>query len=508
MAMTDDGSRAMQREVELDGGAVLSNTLGVEEVFETRKTAELAAEHGFARIALQMPDELIPLAWELVTSIKRELVRVGAEADVFVLGDTSFGSCCVDDVAGQHYNADLIVHYGVSCLSEPSRTPVHFVFGRLELEVEAAAQAIANALSDTTKTVMLFRDVRLDYATDALVKALKAQGVENVVAPHLRGGFQPSQPKDQPLEEQILERGTVLGHQVEWPETDPEHDQPEIAIVYIGSEGPHVAQVALKWGHLASQVLLYDNNTARVVDASSRGSALLRKRFVKIQHAKDAQIYGLLVGTMGVRGYEKVLAHLTKMIADAGKKSYTFLMGKINPNKLANFASTVDAYVLVACPLNSLLDSKEVFTPVVTPLELEIALGLREWSGTDYSCHFGDLNFEASVDENADSDNEAPHFSTLTGGFVHNTTRGKHGSEDAHAARDLPAGSDSSGAVSTSKGAHVTLRYSSPAGELLAKQTFQGLETNKGDKVATAARDGQTGTASGLAQIGEFETLR
>jgi diphthamide biosynthesis protein 2 len=47
-------------------------------------------------------------------------------------------------------------------------------------------------------------------------------------------------------------------------------------------------------------------------------------------------------------------------------------VGKLNVPKMANFLE-IDIFVLVACPENSLVDSQEVFKPVVTPLEMEIA---------------------------------------------------------------------------------------------------------------------------------------
>jgi len=36
---------------------------------------------------------------------------------VFILGDTSYGSCCVDEVAASHIEADGIIHFGRACLS-------------------------------------------------------------------------------------------------------------------------------------------------------------------------------------------------------------------------------------------------------------------------------------------------------------------------------------------------------------------------------------------------------
>lgn len=39
------------------------------------------------------------------------------EANVQILADTNYGSCCVDEVAAEHMSADAIVHYGRACLS-------------------------------------------------------------------------------------------------------------------------------------------------------------------------------------------------------------------------------------------------------------------------------------------------------------------------------------------------------------------------------------------------------
>jgi diphthamide biosynthesis protein 2 len=52
-----------------------------------------------------------------------------------------------------------------------------------------------------------------------------------------------------------------------------------------------------------------------------------------------------------------VIEHLKRMIRQAGKRYYLFSVGKLNVAKLANFPE-IDIFVLVACPENSLIDSK------------------------------------------------------------------------------------------------------------------------------------------------------
>jgi hypothetical protein len=91
-----------------------------------------------------------------------------------------------------------------------------------------------------------------------------------------------------------------------------------------------------------------------------------------VQRAKDAKTVGILAGTLGVADYLQVLAGLKKSCNLAGKKTYTFIMGKLNPAKLANFME-IDVFVLIACRENTLIESRDFYKPIVTPFEMEMA---------------------------------------------------------------------------------------------------------------------------------------
>lgn len=39
------------------------------------------------------------------------------EAEAVVMGDVTYGACCVDDYTARALGADFLVHYGHSCLS-------------------------------------------------------------------------------------------------------------------------------------------------------------------------------------------------------------------------------------------------------------------------------------------------------------------------------------------------------------------------------------------------------
>jgi hypothetical protein len=77
-------------------------------------------------------------------------------------------------------------------------------------------------------------------------------------------------------------------------------------------------------------------------------------RYYLVQKAKDSQVFGIVVGTLGVSKYLSVINTMQQLISLAGKKSYVLSVGKLNVAKLANFAE-VDMCVLVSCPESALV---------------------------------------------------------------------------------------------------------------------------------------------------------
>jgi len=139
--------------------------------------------------------------------------------------------------------------------------------------------------------------------------------------------------------------------------------------------------------------------------------------------------------------YLPLIRYIRKILASHRKKSYTISVGKLNPSKLANFLE-IECFVLVACPENSLIESREFFKPIITPYELEVALRQEiSWTGR-YVLDFGQVleegkvnkqdvdeirnnnHFQAKVDDkdtegDAQQDFDKPQFSLVTGRYRH-----------------------------------------------------------------------------------------
>lgn len=64
-------------------------------------------------------------------------------------------------------------------------------------------------------------------------------------------------------------------------------------------------------------------------------------------------------------------------IRSSGKKAYKVYMNEISPQGL--MAYRVDAFVSTACPRLAMDDYSRYDKPVLTPIEAEVALDIREW---------------------------------------------------------------------------------------------------------------------------------
>lgn len=239
-------------------------------------------------------------------------------------------------------------------------------------------------------------------------------------------------------------------------------------------------------------------------------SRMLRRRYFLLNKAKLATTIAILIGTTSNSySFRRLLSRTRDRIQSTGRTAYTFAVGKLSTagHKLANFAE-IDCFVLISCGESITqfwqMERDDMIVPVLSPAELDVALGFREWDGR-YSCDFGDLirwdeadahdnncqPFDLRDTENkgvnernheSSGDDDEPFFSMISGKYEHSkaiTTMMNH-SVDLGA---LP-------------GQGILTEYRSEAAEFLNKREYRGLETNVGETKVQAAVLGKVGIAS------------
>lgn len=71
------------------------------------------------------------------TTIADILDRFANGAEAIVMGDVTYGACCVDDFTAASLGADFLVHYGHSCLVpvDQMKLPALYVFVDIQIDL-------------------------------------------------------------------------------------------------------------------------------------------------------------------------------------------------------------------------------------------------------------------------------------------------------------------------------------------------------------------------------------
>lgn len=262
----------------------------------------------------------------------------------------------------------------------------------------------------------------------------------------------------------------------------------------------------------------------------------LRRRYALLTSLSTCSIFGILINTLSVRNYLETVSTIKTLIERAGKKSYTFVVGKVNAAKIANF-DEVGGWVIVGCWESSLIESTEFYRPIITPFELSLALkgdGERMWTGewrgdfegleTDMTYAVvdggigkddGDGKGEQNGEQDGgdlDSEEESapPEFDLRTGRYI------SHSRPMRTTARSNPPTSELSQSVTEAskvltrraKGDLATVNGAvSPGAEYLRSQrTWTGLGSDFHEEEASQnIEEGRSGVARGYTVGGQEE---
>ena len=82
-------------------------------------------------MALQMPDGFIIYSLIIV-----DILEKFAGCECVVLGDITYGACCIDDLGANILGCNLIIHYGHSCLIPITDTVVKVLYIFVEIDID------------------------------------------------------------------------------------------------------------------------------------------------------------------------------------------------------------------------------------------------------------------------------------------------------------------------------------------------------------------------------------
>ncbi len=351
--------------------------------FQLDELVERIRSGDHSLVALQLPEGLKIQALEMVDALESE-----TEAKIIVAADPCYGACDLVHHKMKMMGVDLVAHMGHSQMNIDSGMDTHFINvtydGEPAIEPviplldahrqqaherlnEASVREVESAEPEARFLDMVGRTSSLKEVKLGLVGSIQHLHLLPEFKERLQtAGFDVVIPTGGA---RLTFPGQVLGCNYSGDDDTIGH------YLFLGSGDFHPIGLVL---HTGKPLAMLDPYTGEAGEMSSqRIERIIRQRFGLIMAVDDAQSYGILIGEKPGQMRRSVALRLKRMLQSHGKQGYLLALEHVGP-ELIDFYP-VDAFVNTACPRIAIDDSVKYAKPLLTPFELEVALGERDW---------------------------------------------------------------------------------------------------------------------------------
>jgi 2-(3-amino-3-carboxypropyl)histidine synthase len=270
---------------------------------------------------------------------------------VIISADPCYGACDVADI-DMGDSVDVLIHFGHRPLPLNYEIPIIFVDARSRMDVLESVRSSIDLLNG--------------YKKIGLVTTTQHLHLLNEVADFL----------EQNGKEILMEEGsgTTKG-QVLGCNFSSIKDLNADAFLYIGSGNFHALGIKL---FTDKPVIVADPYLGEAREIDEIADRILRIRSARIAKAMDAKRFGIIVSSKKGQSRLELAKQLKNMLREVDREGFILLLDDLSPSMLLPFMD-LDAFVMTACPRITIDDSAMYKKPLLTPQELEIAIGKRKW---------------------------------------------------------------------------------------------------------------------------------
>ncbi|KAF1808793.1 Diphthamide biosynthesis protein 1 [Eremomyces bilateralis CBS 781.70] len=324
--------------------------------FEIHKTIHRVRQSGAKKIALQFPEGLLLFA----TTISDILTRFCPGTETLIMGDVTYGACCIDDYTARALGCDVLIHYAHSCLIPVDVTKIKtlYVFVDISIDVPHLIATLTRNF-EPGKAIAMVGTIQFNATIHHIAPSLRKEGLEIVI------------PQISPLS-----KGEILG--CTSPQLAKSKDAAGLsadALLYVGDGRFHLESAMIHNPDIPAY--RYDPYSRRLTRERYDHDELYTLRTKAITNAQSAKKWGLILGSLGRQGNPHTMALIEKRLTEKNIPWITILLSEIFPGKLA-LMPDVECWVQIACPRLSIDWGYAFPRPLLSPYEALVALGLKE----------------------------------------------------------------------------------------------------------------------------------
>jgi len=319
--------------------------------FEIHKTVHRIRTSGSKKVALQFPEGLLLFA----TTISDILTGFCPGTETLIMGDVTYGACCIDDYTARALGCDLLVHYAHSCLIPVDVTKIKTLYVFVDISI------------DTTHLLATLERNFSPGKTIAVVGTIQFNATLHIIKPVLeRAGFNVLVPQITPLS-----KGEILGCTSPRMSTETNVD----LILYLGDGHFHLESAMIH--NPSIPAYRYDPYSRKLTRETYDHEEMHDLRRQAITQGKKAKKWGLILGSLGRQGNPHTMTMIENHLDKLGIPFINLLLSEIFPRKLA-MMDDIECWVQIACPRLSIDWGYAFPRPLLTPYEALVTLGARQ----------------------------------------------------------------------------------------------------------------------------------
>src|SRR5918994_1315751 len=273
-------------------------------------------------VALNGPEALIPKLQDVADHIAEMF-----DIQVYIIGDTCWGSCDLNTHAADMLSADILFNIGHTISIDTFGQKVVMIGAFDDISFDAVANRCARDLVGKYKTISLLTDSQHLHQVDRVKKIFEGHGYNILIG---RG------------------RGQLRDAQVFGCEFYPAHNvQNQVdAYIFLGQSMFHSAGVALS---TEKPTYMLDPYYQEYLEVTEFARNLQKKAILAIYKAFDAQRIGLIIGLKEGQFAQIRALELKRTLEKLGKKVQLIALTEITEERIQVFRQ-IDAFIQVACP--------------------------------------------------------------------------------------------------------------------------------------------------------------
>ena len=317
------------------------------------------------------------------------------DKQIYIIGDTSYSSCCCDEATALHLKSDIIIRIGTGCFTQNKLMPIYYLIDNINFNEKNISQFFSDFFekfenkiknNNNFENIIFFYNEKFQKnfvykIKDEFTTKIKEEYNKNIFFAEINIEDYNKETKNKKIYD---EKDIIYGREIK-PKMSQKIDK-TFLIIYLGenNEEKLLYELSLRFSNIVNDILFisYIDNFNTEILPKDFSSKLLYRRFNLIEKAKTCNTFAILIGSLSIPNLNKIIDLIKSLLEFQEKKVYTLLLGKITEEKLANFTEYIDSFILIGCPFNPGYNSKAINKPIITPLDIKYAFDENySWDG-------------------------------------------------------------------------------------------------------------------------------